>query len=473
MSSTRLSRRTLLRGLGVSPAFVPLLMEDYAQAARAEPKRMMILQWTNGVVPDRFFPKGTETSFTLPECTAPMAPHQGDAIFMSLDLTVAREDPLGHGSIAGHQSLPHLLTGALSGPTDTGGEGKNDRLKGNAISVDQHVAKALQARSPTPFKSLELGVQTTGSFFGSDPTEAFISFNGPTTNKTWPDGNKPDESPYSVFKRLFQGQAMPGSTMDTLLAQRKSVLDVVGRNLTRLEGKLGPEDKERLGEHLQSIRKMEEELNALGTPIDTGSCQATAPAPGVDPKDKGKLRELTSLQMDLAVTALKCDLTRVVTFMLPNASGSNVSLAFLGDAFKEKSSDSDLAFGTGSVSHHEIAHEGGTRKVAADKWFVEVFADLVKRFKDTKSASGARLFDASLLLFANHMGEGPQHSLVRVPFILAGSAGVYKTGRWLDLKGTPHNGLLGSMARAMDVPTDSFGTPKYDTTAMIDQRLRG
>ena len=23
------------------------------------------------------------------------------------------------------------------------------------------------------------------------------------------------------------------------------------------------------------------------------------------------------------------------------------------------------------------------------------------------------------------------------------------------------------------LPTDSFGTPKYDTTAMVDQRLRG
>lgn len=392
---------------------------------------------------------------------------------MSLDLTVAREDPLGHGDIAGHQSLPHLLTGALSARTDTGGENQQDRIKGNAISVDQYVAKALQARSPTAFKSLELGVQTTGSFFGSDPTEAFISFNGPTTNKTWPDGNKPDESPYSVFKRLFQGQSLPVAAVDKLRTQRKSVLDVVGRNLTRLGGKLGPEDKLKLEEHLQSIRKMEEELNAVGPPVDTGSCQAKAPADGTDPKDKAKLRELTSLQMDLAITALKCDLTRVVTFMLPNASGSNVSLAFLGDAFKEQSSAGDLAFGTGSVSHHEIAHEGGSRKAVADKWFVEVFADLIRRFKDTKSASGARLFDSSLLLFANHMGEGPRHSLVRVPFILAGSLGVYKTGRWLDLKGTAHNGLLGSMARAMDVPTDSFGTAKYDTTSMVHQRLRG
>lgn len=60
--SDRFSRRTLLRGLGVSPAFLPLLTEDHAQGAVAEPKRLMILQWTNGVVPDKFFPKGTETN---------------------------------------------------------------------------------------------------------------------------------------------------------------------------------------------------------------------------------------------------------------------------------------------------------------------------------------------------------------------------------------------------------------------------
>lgn len=70
--------------------------------------------------------------------------------------------------------------------------------------------------------------------------------------------------------------------------------------------------------------------------------------------------------------------------------------------------------------------------------------------------------------------EGNGHSVSRTPCILAGRAGGYfRTGRYVRL-GTwgstayntssallPHNGVLVALANAMDVPTETFGDPRY------------
>jgi hypothetical protein len=49
-------------------------------------------------------------------------------------------------------------------------------------------------------------------------------------------------------------------------------------------------------------------------------------------------------------------------------------------------------------------------------------------------------------------------------YLLAGSCGgTFKTGRYLDFKGDPHNNLLVSLCQAMDVDVSTFGNPAYCT----------
>jgi hypothetical protein len=58
---TRVSRRALLRGLGIGAAFLPIVASGespaQAQAAGAR-KRLVTVTWGNGLVPEDFYPSG-------------------------------------------------------------------------------------------------------------------------------------------------------------------------------------------------------------------------------------------------------------------------------------------------------------------------------------------------------------------------------------------------------------------------------
>ncbi len=59
-------------------------------------------------------------------------------------------------------------------------------------------------------------------------------------------------------------------------------------------------------------------------------------------------------------------------------------------------------------------------------------------------------------------GDGDQHNLYNVPFVLGGNVGGYfETGRFLRYTNSPpHGGLLVSICNAMGVPTTEFGMHK-------------
>jgi hypothetical protein len=72
------------------------------------------------------------------------------------------------------------------------------------------------------------------------------------------------------------------------------------------------------------------------------------------------------------------------------------------------------------------------------------------------------MLDNTALLWIHEQQDGSNHNKKDMPYVLAGScAGAFKTGRRLDFGGVAHNGLLLSLARAMDVPTTTFGDPDF------------
>ena len=82
----------------------------------------------------------------------------------------------------------------------------------------------------------------------------------------------------------------------------------------------------------------------------------------------------------------------------------------------------------------------------------------MKELEDPET--GGSLFDNTLILWAQEMGDGRQHVCTDAPFILAGSAGGYfKTGQFLDFGGVYHNRLLVSVANALGFDMETFGDP--------------
>lgn len=169
--------------------------------------------------------------------------------------------------------------------------------------------------------------------------------------------------------------------------------------------------------------------------------------------------------------AFKCDLTRVATCMFSNSHNTETVFPWLGAAFNEAARDFNNE-GPQKVGHHEIAHHGGPRKETIDRWFGEQFAKVITSYKDTKDVDGNGMLGTSLLCFANNFGHGGSHTVNGAPFVLAGSAGGhYKTGR--NVAGNrPHNGLLVSLAQAMDVPLETFGDGRFQNAALVSD-LKG
>jgi hypothetical protein len=471
------SRRSFLRATGLSAAALPLL-HPRASAA-AGPKRVVIVSWSNGVWREDFWPTGTETEFSLPKILTPLEPFKKEMLVLAgLDVRAFYEARGANYRAMprvgdAHKVFPALLTGAhfaqyapdMPYPTTAGGP-----------SIDQYIAEQLATRGmTTPFKSLVLGGRT-GSGWGS-----CISYSGHDSP-----GITPENDPRRLFNTLFQGRSLPGGGFDKLSAQRKSVLDFVAPEVDRFSKNLGTDDRKKIAAHLQTVRELERQLA-------TGSTVACAKpnAPTIDFKQNDAYPALLDAQFGLIATALKCDLTRVVTFMMESTGGNDIVFSWLGPEFVGKGDDYPTR------QHHDIAHadyrgpEYVARYSRCNQWFMEKVAGFLKLLKETPEGTGTMLDNTAVLIMN---GMGVNHNADGVGAVLVGGCGGYfKTGRLLrfgqwatkkrpewkyywgspptginsigtspqDLDGLPHNGILVALANAMGIETKTFGDPQY------------
>jgi hypothetical protein len=479
--NVKLRRRKLLGALGGAGLLLPLLERGRARAAEgAYPKRLIIVQTTNGTVANEFWPKQTgERDFELDSTILqPLAPFKQKLILIGgLEMTAALDETIATAGGLGHHNLPHLLTGT-QGASGRIPDGRTDPV-GNAISVDQFVARALESQAMTAFRSLELGVLTNGLTGGRGDNDGLISFNGPAigSDPARPDGNLPEEDPARFLERLLGAGAGAGETSaldETARARRlledRSVLDLVRTDLERLKQNLGQDERAKLDAHLEGLRRVEQELTH-SMPLSCDFPNAALPAG--TPIDKAEsMPMIVTAQMDLLTLALSCDLTRVVTLMMTNGANEDLAMPWLGEGF----SGPPAEVGNYKVrDHHNLTHAGNFRpqKIRAEQWFMEQFAYLLERLDAVPEGDGT-LLDHSVVFWANNMSDGHEHACQGMPWLLAGSCGGYfETGRYLRYgdwaqgafdSGSnllPHNGVLVALANAMDAPTEFFNNRDY------------
>src|SRR5205814_4679273 len=136
----------------------------------------------------------------------------------------------------------------------------------------------------------------------------------------------PIADPYMVYKDLFGGLPdVPAQTMNNaadvkkLMMQKKSILDYLGSSLEQFQGRLGNEDRDAVGGHLQSIRELEMQLQAA--PIDAGKCGGMPTGPMIDLNADASFPLIMKAHLGLMVAALKCGVTNVVTLQTGDSSG--------------------------------------------------------------------------------------------------------------------------------------------------------
>jgi len=309
-------------------------------------------------------------------------------------------------------------------------------------TVDQIAAKQIGQQTVLP--SLEMSMDLLQMVGQCDNGYACVYQN----NLSWSSPTTPlpsEAHPRIVFERLF-GEG--GSSADRLAAlqRRASLLDVVRDDISRLQKKLGPDDRARVGQYLDSVREVERRIQKA----EAGASGDQMPDLDRPVGVPGSYADHAKLMFDLQVLALQGDITRVITFQLA----------------RETSTRSYNEIGV-SDPHHPLTHHGNNpekveKMAKINAFHVSLFGYFLEKLKATPEGNGS-LLDHSVYMYGSGMGDPNVHDHVNLPIIVAGGAGARKGGRHIKYA-TPtplanlHLTLLEKAGVRMDAFADSKGT---------------
>ncbi|HLY74684.1 MAG TPA: DUF1552 domain-containing protein [Planctomycetota bacterium] len=432
----QISRRTVLRGLGVAVALPALEAMTPVRAFAGEtpkpPLRMAFFSIPNGVNNAYWFPKDVGSTYVLPKTLAPMEPVKDDLLVISgLAHDKAKANGDGPGDHA--RSNATYLTGCQARKTD----GRDIRA---GISVDQLAAERLGAK--TRLASIELGCEK-GAMAGNCDSGYSCAYSSSISWKS-PTLPMPKEiNPRSVFTRLFGDPNQLAEERDRAkqAMYRRSVLDLVSADANTLDQDLGLADRRKLEEYLEAVRSVEKQIQAAEK-------EESRRMPAMEAPDgiPGEFPAYVKLMLDLLVVAFQSDTSRIATFVMAN-EGSNRTFPWI-----------EVRDG-----HHSLSHHGGnvekTEKIQkVDQFYVEQFAYFVRRMKSIPEGDGS-LLDNSMLVYGGAIGDGNRHNHDELPILVAGKAqGTIVTGRHLRYpRGTPLCNLFLSMLDRVGVKEETFG----------------
>ncbi len=425
-----LSRRTLLRGAGISlglpllDAMVPAMAAE-SKTAAAPVRRLGFVIYPLGVDQARWRPKGEGANYEFSEALAPLKPHRDKFVVMS----GLSSDPDRTKAGFHDRALASFLTGVepAKGKVNVG------------ISVDQLAAQTLGKQ--TPFASLELSTENNnggaahiGPVFKSATNPLPFEYN-----------------PRRVFERLFGegGKIDPAANAARDAADRSS-LDAVTERITELKSRLGAADRHKLDEYIESIRDVERRIQIANKkkPVDLPEMARPAGAPDSWP-------DHVKLMFDLQALALQADLTRVWTFMYAREATS-INYPHL-----------NISMGHHEISHHNFEKDklDALAKINVDQ--SHLFAYFLSKMDSIKEGNST-LLDHSLILYGSNLSVPTSHSQRDLPIIIAGgAAGRIKGGRYLPFQGdtTPLTNLYLTMLDKVGIPTEKLG----DSTGRLNR----
>src|SRR2546421_418579 len=434
-----LPRRTLLRGVGTTlmlpllDAMIPpltALTDTPADPARL--RRLGFVFMPMGSDITRWTPPGAQTLDRLSPSLSPLERVKEHVTVIS-NLELLNAYPGTHSS-----SNSAFLSAAKAKHTES-----TDYFLGT--TVDQIAARQIGKNSQLP--SLELAMDLLATVGQCDNGFACVYQN----NLSWSSPTTPlpaEAHPRAVFERLF-GEGGSAADRQAELRKNSSLLDWVNEDIARLQKKLGPGDRTKVNEYLDSVREVERRIQkAEAQTADSRMPDLDRPV-GVPASYADHAR----LMFDLQVLALQGDVTRVITFQLA----------------RETSTRTYPEIGV-SEPHHPLTHNAGDleklAKVAQINAFhVSLFTYFLEKLKATPDGNGS-LLDHSVYLYGSGMGNPDKHDHVNLPILVAGGgAGKLKGGRHIKYaEPTPlanlHLTLLDKVGVHLDKFADSQGEVK-------------
>src|ERR1051326_8575901 len=433
-----LPRRTFLRAMGATLA-LPLLeamvpaATPLAKTAANPLRRLGFVFMPMGCDQSRWTPPGEKTLDQLSPILSSLASVREHVTVIS-NLELQNAYP---GSQAPSNSA--FLSAAKAKLTESA-----DYYLGT--TVDQVAAKQIGQETQLP--SLELAMDLLQVVGQCDNGYACVYQN----NLSWSSPTTPlpaEAHPRIVFESLF-GEG--GSVADRVAALRKraSLLDWFGEDIARLKREVGPGDRERISQYLDTVRDVERriqkaEADAADHPIRDLDRPVGVPAAYADH---------ARVMFDLQVLALQGDITRVITFQLARET-SNRTYPEIGVP----------------DPHHPLSHHGNdpdkiARMAKINQFHVSLFAEFVAKLMATKEGNGT-LLDHTLYLYGSGIGNPNVHDHTNLPIIVAGGAATgMKGGRHIKYaKPAPLANLHLTLLDKAGVHLDSFA----DSTGKLDE----
>jgi hypothetical protein len=437
-----LSRRTVLKGLGaaISLPFLDAMTPAFAAARlrRASPVRLAWFYVPNGIDMRHWTPAADGALGDLPAILSPLDPVKKDVLVLS-NLTThwgrpLQDDPGDHG-----RALGSYMTGVKVFKT----AGADLKL---GISADQIAANAVGHETRLP--SLEVGLEEA-RLAGNCDSGYSCAY---TYNLAWRTESQPlppISDPRILFERLFGSDIVESpAARARRLEMRRSILDGVLEDTTRLQSTLGGSDRRKVEEYLTSVREIEQQVARAasdGMVIDPGIEKPF----GVPPEFPDYFRLMT----DMMVLAFKADITRIST-MVVGREGSVRAYPEIGVP----------------DGHHPLTHHQGNQDMLAkvrqiNELHSRLFAEFLVKMKNTPEGD-SNLLDQSMIVYGSGLADGNGHTHDQLPTLLAGKGGGFVSpGRHIIYqRETPVTNLFATMIERIGVRAEHVG----DSTGRLD-----
>lgn len=408
-----LSRRTFLRGLGVSLS-LPLLeaMRLPASAAALNPqrRRMVAIMTPLGIHSENLFPTEAGRNYTPSLYLKPLEALRDQFTVFS---------GLSHPDVdGGHDAERSFLTAAPH-PSQPSFR--------NSVSLDQLAAEQL----------------------GADTRYSSLVLNTMSGSLSWTRGGVqiPGEgSPSRLFSKLFlNGSAKDVQKQMDKLKVGQSIMDTLNEEAKSFSRNLGKEDKNKLDEYFTSVRELEEKLVKAEEWAQKPKPKVNVKPPE-DIRDNADLIGRTRMMYDLMHLALETDSTRIITLQL---QGTGLVAPIEGV----------------TMAHHELSHHGKDPEKLRQLGLLEeaemkVLGEFLTKLQGSKEEGGS-LLDKTMVMLGSNLGNASSHNNKNMPMFLAG--GGFKHGQHLAFN--PDNppplcNLYVQMLQQMGLEIDQFASGK-------------
>jgi hypothetical protein len=438
LTKRHLSRRTALRGLGATMA-LPLLdsmipaQTPQAKTAAQPRVRLGLCFIPHGAVMANWTPVREGSNFQFPRTLAPLAPFRDQVVVIS-NLAHQQAAPAGPGDNGGdHTRSPAVY---LNGVHPKRTDGADIRA---GITIDQIAAAKIGQETPLP--SLELAIEDFSGLVGSCDVGFSCAYMNTISWRT-PTTPLPMEiNPRVVFDRMFGDGATAQERLERI-EQQRSILDAVTGQIGKLERSLGPQDRNRVAEYLDTVREIERRIQ-LSEKQNRNSALEVPQSPSGIPDDH---EAHTKLMFDLMAVAFQADITRIATFMMAREV-SYRTFPMLG-----------ISEGFHPASHHQNNPERLETLTKINTYHVGLMAYMLGRLQSTPDGEGT-LLDHTLMLYGSGMSNSNIHNHSPLPvFIAGGAAGQVRGGRHLKYPdNTPMANLLLSILHKAGIQQESVG----------------